>query len=810
MSEPTGARRYGVGGGDAYYDAVKYGGYEGTREQFGRDQAEFAQNAAAVAEAKEAVEQDAEEVRSTKEEFVNTTVTDAIAAVQQEGADQVEAVTEKGEEVSQQVEVVGTQWKDEVANEGRSRVQAVEQAGTTQVQNVNDAGTTQVGNVNQAGEDQVDAVEQAGADQVQAVTDEGTTQVGNVTGEGNTQVQRVQDKGDEVLNSIPSDYTELTEDVDNLKESMTQLDSRTVGVTEINGYLRADNKWGQSNPVASSISLLIEVTPSTRYLIRSTNTCYGAFLKTVPDGNFWANNTDMSAHYATGSGRTQFAASTAAGSVPSDAKYLVISWKVNGNNWSPTTLTIDGYNYLTALIENIYKRTYNRNRNCLAYVSGNALEWSENEGGDCYLTILEGSDGIVIREVDHATYQVLISKASFLSAASASQVVTVTNGIVSGKAFAFFYDFEDSTLKVDTPQSAALYKDTVILFAHYYNSITCGALIDNQNIKALKTIQNESPIYLNSEIEDTVGKMLTASTEKCMLIAFTTDNHYGASDGKNWNDTINSIKTINNKYKLDVVIDGGDMINGDETVANAKERLSGMIADMDIKNVKSYAAVGNHDDNSFTATPQVLIPQADLYALFGRPFSTNYDVLNGEKVYGYKDFDSLGIRFIVLDSRLGDTRVGDDPLNWGFDTDQISWVENVALDTDYQVVFFSHCGLTKEYSVGNYQPVNGDVLRGKIETFIGNGGTVIGFFHGHTHWDFIGQKSETNGFHEVSTGCSRVQNYTPSYSPDGATVPTRENGTTSQELIDIICIKPDSREVDMIRFGAGSDRTFTY
>lgn len=166
MSEPTGARRYGTGGGDAYYDAVKYGGYQGTREQFGKDQAEFAQNATAVAEAKEVVEQDTEEVQSTKDTFVNTTVPEAISAVQQEGADQV-----------------------------------------------------------------------------QAVTDEGTTQIGAVTDEGNTQVQRVQDKGDEVLASIPADYTELTGDVDNLKSAFNEIaENKTIAydLVWINGSYLAN------------------------------------------------------------------------------------------------------------------------------------------------------------------------------------------------------------------------------------------------------------------------------------------------------------------------------------------------------------------------------------------------------------------------------------------------------------------------------------------------------------------------------------------------------------------------------------------
>ena len=224
MSEPTGARRYGTGGGDAYYDAVKYGGYEGTREQFGKDQAEFAKNATAVAEAKEVVEQDTEEVRSTKETFVNTTVPDAITAIQQEGTTQVQAVTQQGEESSQQVEAVGTQWKDEVANEGRARVQAVEQAGTNQVQAVNDAGTTQVGAVNQAGADQIAAVEQAGAGQVQAVTDEGTTQVTAVEDAGAAERTAIEEKGEQTRESIPDDYTALSDEVDNLNRQISDVE----------------------------------------------------------------------------------------------------------------------------------------------------------------------------------------------------------------------------------------------------------------------------------------------------------------------------------------------------------------------------------------------------------------------------------------------------------------------------------------------------------------------------------------------------------------------------------------------------------
>lgn len=209
MSNPVGAQRYGLGGGDAYYDAVKYGGYTGTREQFGRDQAEFAQNATAVAQAKEEVERNTQTVVNTAQTFTEETVPAAIQSVE-----------EKGDTEEDRLEARTTELVQSINTAGAVQVQAVEDEGTEQIRLVSGAGTAQVEAVEQAGSDQVDAVEQAGADQVQAVTDEGTTQVGAVTGEGDTQVQRVQDKGDEVIDSIPADYTALDQKVDNLNNAV--------------------------------------------------------------------------------------------------------------------------------------------------------------------------------------------------------------------------------------------------------------------------------------------------------------------------------------------------------------------------------------------------------------------------------------------------------------------------------------------------------------------------------------------------------------------------------------------------------------
>lgn len=494
------------------------------------------------------------------------------------------------------------------------------------------------------------------------------------------------------------------------------------------------------------------------------------------------------------------------------------------------TLTVYASDSVLSSIDAIKKLSERKANNASAYVSGNDITWTT--GATCRLTV--GNDIQIRAYYGTASNNIIktVTKQALLDAVQSSglSTVSVSDDVIVGASFAIVYSFADNSIKVLSPTNKEIYNDALLLFVHHYASWTGGALVDSAEgiklVSALTDIDDLKsdvedlheeivtdgyaiPDFLSPLVDNMIETLETSCTEKTMLIAFTTDNHYGATDGANWPDTIGTIRAINSRYKLDAVIDGGDMINGNETAANARNRLAGMIAKMNIANPPAYAAVGNHDDDSFTSSTEVLLPQTQLYALMGRPFSRNYDAINRAKPYGYKDFPMFGIRLIVMDSRIGDVR-GDSVQNWGYDSEQIAWLENTALDTDYQVMIFCHMPLTKEYAVSNLQPVNGADVREILESFIAGGGTVIGWFHGHTHWDFIGQHTEVNGFHEVSTGCSRVQALAPSYTPTGAVIPARAGGTATQELYDIIAVKPDSRTVQMFRFGAGSNRSFTY
>ena len=81
------------------------------------------------------------------------------------------------------------------------------------------AGTEQIGAVNSAGATQVGAVENAGSAQTTAVNNAGSTQVGLVQAKGTEQVAAVQAKGTEVIGSIPQDYSDLSDDVSDLKSA---------------------------------------------------------------------------------------------------------------------------------------------------------------------------------------------------------------------------------------------------------------------------------------------------------------------------------------------------------------------------------------------------------------------------------------------------------------------------------------------------------------------------------------------------------------------------------------------------------------
>lgn len=137
---------------------------------------------------------------------------------------------------------------------------------------------------------------------VQSVTDEGTTQIGLVQGEGTTQVglvqakgteqvAAVQAKGTEVIGSIPEDYTELSDDVGDLKsalEDITQAKDKTTEITDFAlGYFNNMYLYIGSGGYLA----IFEMQNGAKYTIETSGT-YNRFA--IGAGNSKTNQSQMS------------------------------------------------------------------------------------------------------------------------------------------------------------------------------------------------------------------------------------------------------------------------------------------------------------------------------------------------------------------------------------------------------------------------------------------------------------------------------------------------------------------------------------
>ena len=325
------------------------------------------------------------------------------------------------------------------------------------------------------------------------------------------------------------------------------------------------------------------------------------------------------------------------------------------------------------------------------------------------------------------------------------------------------------------------------------------------------------PSYFQNEIDDTVGKTRGFCEEKALVFAVMTDSHLNSNYGTQvWDDTAENIKRFNDEYQVDGIVHLGDMINGTDTKAISTSELDHIRNSLKgITGVKNASyLMGNHDTNTFYGSNMDdPITEAEMYSDMFRQNAINIIRPDG-KLYGYRDFDAYGIRVIYLNSSGGDGTHGGQGANWKYPDDELTWVENVALNTEYQVLFFSHMPMTEgTISTASTLPWNGNPLKTIVNNFIDNGGTVIGLIYGHTHYDY----EYNNGkFYEVSIGCedytytATETHPTASYAPSSAVIPARMRYTVTQDLWDVVIVRPVSRTVKLVRFGAGADRAFAY
>lgn len=114
----------------------------------------------------------------------------------------------------------------------------------------------------------VQTVADEGTTQIGLVAEAGTTQIGLVQAEGATQTQAVEDKGAEVRDSIPQDYTDLTENVTHLNQALNYIEEPTRNIAYIND-VHIGTSWNGSTSANRAV-LFVSVQPSKTYYLTIT------------------------------------------------------------------------------------------------------------------------------------------------------------------------------------------------------------------------------------------------------------------------------------------------------------------------------------------------------------------------------------------------------------------------------------------------------------------------------------------------------------------------------------------------------------
>ncbi|MEE0897377.1 MAG: metallophosphoesterase [Acutalibacteraceae bacterium] len=326
--------------------------------------------------------------------------------------------------------------------------------------------------------------------------------------------------------------------------------------------------------------------------------------------------------------------------------------------------------------------------------------------------------------------------------------------------------------------------------------------------------------YLENKLNESVNKCKEAYKQYSDgSFAFTTDVHIHAN-------TLTEIPML--KYLAENRIIDKAFCGGDFVWAFGTKEFMLVDAALSMEYVKAintvlpfYITRGNHD---FTVryTSERNCEGDYIGEGYTLPFNKTCEIImshqpknikaNHNCMYFYTDNETEKIRYIVLDTHSKNHAAENTPwgIAYGFDKEQLDWLVNDALQLPYKdewtVIVFGHIPCVE--SLPDSDSVLGELAevlkdfknkrKGKYADFTNSKGEFAAYICGHNHKD---ASVVEDGTLFISTGCS-------SYCPDDGI--DRTVGSENEVLFDVFLINKTDKKIKAVRFGAGSDREFSY
>ena len=308
-------------------------------------------------------------------------------------------------------------------------------------------------------------------------------------------------------------------------------------------------------------------------------------------------------------------------------------------------------------------------------------------------------------------------------------------------------------------------------------------------------------IYVK-EMNTTIERVRNVMDEPCLVFPIITDIHYKSNSIDIFDESIDTIKYFANHVKCDGIINLGDNIDGNTdkniTMSDGKYMLERFLE----INAPYYFAQGNHDTNYVGKS---LLTMCETYSTyFSNTRSTAINKPSNGTDY-YVDFDNCDVRLIVLNSNYEEA--------YKYSTSAATWLE-AALNTTKTVILAEHESVIKTENFSQQYTAYADSVEPVIQNFVNNNGKLI-HICGHSHLDY----AFSSPWLTVFSNCAKFEksDLTHSgyqsiagYDEKGLIAPDRDAANHTKLCWSVMVVKPLSRKVNFIRFGAGEDREFLY
>lgn len=292
--------------------------------------------------------------------------------------------------------------------------------------------------------------------------------------------------------------------------------------------------------------------------------------------------------------------------------------------------------------------------------------------------------------------------------------------------------------------------------------------------------------YFYEEIQETIStvKRSVKSEEDLKLIVLT-DTHVALNG--TWADTEKNIERVCREVKADVIVHLGDLTDGITSKKRTLRLANEVIDGLKKNDVPVYITLGNHDANYFYNNKESMTieEQAALY-------------LKRDKSYYYVDIK--GIRLIFLSAYDNNNKH-----RYGFLDEEVTWLKTLLSETDehMHVMIFSHDAPLTKLDYWSDHIYNGDRVVEILENDNKLHNRILCFIHGHTHADYI---YKALSFPIVSIGCNKCEDF-QMYKPENTYTCARRFDHVTQDLWDYVIVSKELKNINLIRFGAGEDRS---